>query len=302
VLRSRGLLFPLALIGIGILVLLANLGVLSSVVLERLADLWPLLLVIIGIQLILNHTLPRQRATALGLIIAALIVIGAVAYAALAPTSAVGTQHAESSEPVGGLSSGTLQLNYGAASVQINSVDIGDKLYQAKIDYPGGENPPTITVNQQSGTVDISDNGGFNGFHLFGSHSRKLVVSLSSHIPWAVSISGGASNLKVDLHSVQVNKLTVSGGASAVDAQLGQPKGTVPVHISGGASNLSVRIPSGSAWKVSVSGGLSSLTVDGQNSGGVGNLNRQSSGYESAADRFDIGVSGGVSHLELHTG
>ncbi|TMF49802.1 MAG: hypothetical protein E6I24_04010, partial [Chloroflexi bacterium] len=65
--RYRGLLFPVILIGIGVIVLLANTGVLSRPAVERLGDLWPLLLVILGLQLILNHTLPRRQATLIGL-------------------------------------------------------------------------------------------------------------------------------------------------------------------------------------------------------------------------------------------
>ncbi|HEV3461859.1 MAG TPA: DUF5668 domain-containing protein, partial [Candidatus Dormibacteraeota bacterium] len=86
--RNRGLLFPLVLIAIGVVVLLSNTGVLSSDALLRLADLWPLLLVILGLQLILNHTLPRQQATLIGLGATVVIVAAAVAYAALAPTTA----------------------------------------------------------------------------------------------------------------------------------------------------------------------------------------------------------------------
>src|SRR2546421_12136104 len=98
--RSRGLLFPLVLIAIGVLVLLANLGVLSSQALQRLADLWPLLLVIVGLQLILNHTMPRQQATVLGLAAAGPIAIAAVVYATLAPSPAFGSRDASSSERV----------------------------------------------------------------------------------------------------------------------------------------------------------------------------------------------------------
>src|SRR6202048_5201026 len=115
--RNRGLLFPLVLIAIGIIVLLSNAGVLSAQALARLGDLWPLLLVILGLQLILNHTLPRQQATLLGLGATAIIVVAAVAYAALAPAVPFGTRHAKFSENLGGLTAATLDLNYNAATV-----------------------------------------------------------------------------------------------------------------------------------------------------------------------------------------
>src|SRR5256714_7872187 len=139
--RIRGLLIPLLLIAIGAIVLLANVGVLSSDVLLRLGDLWPLLLVILGLQLILNHTLPRQQATLIGLGATAIIVVAAVAYAALAPAAPFGTQRFDSSERLGGLSAATLHLHYGAASIHVKAAGLGDSLYQAHVDYPRGEHP-----------------------------------------------------------------------------------------------------------------------------------------------------------------
>src|SRR5207245_3257313 len=99
--RNRGLLFPLILIAIGVVVLLANTGVVSREALERLGDLWPLLLVILGLQLILNYTLPRRQATLIGLAVAAVLVIAAVAYATLAPATSVGTPTADATPPIG---------------------------------------------------------------------------------------------------------------------------------------------------------------------------------------------------------
>ena len=297
--RTRNLLLPVALIAIGALILLANLGVLSTEALQRLADLWPLILIIIGLQLVLNHVLPRQQARAIGLALMALIVIAAVAYAALAPKTAAATQRVSS--PLGGLSSGVLDLKYSAASITMQAGDTGNDLYRATIDYPGDENPPTVDFDQQTGSVTISESGTFGGFHLFGSSDRKLNITLSSRVPWTIRMSGGASGLHFDLRQLQLTNFEVNGGASSVNGQLGAPKGTVAVKISGGASNVSLRIPSGSQWSVALEGGVSSLNIDGKSAGALGNETKQSSGYTGASDRFDIRVSGGVSHLDLNT-
>jgi hypothetical protein len=284
-------------------VLLANLGVLSAAALQRLGDLWPLLLVILGIQLILNQTLPRPQASMIGLAAAAVIVIGAVTYAALAPATALGggTQHATSSQRLTGLSSATLELNYSAASIEIGTGNVGDNLYTAKVDYPSSENPPNITLDQTTGTVSIDDNGGLNGFHFFNSGDRKLSIQLSTSVPWTIRISGGASTMRLDLPNLQLSNLDISGGANTLDAQLGSPKGTVAMHFNGGAHNVTVHIPSGSQWKVNVSGGLSSLTVNGQTSGGVGDFSKQSAGYTGASDRFDFEMAGGLSRFDLES-
>ena len=301
--RNRGLLFPLILIAIGAIVLLANTGVLSSEALLRLGDLWPLLLVILGLQLILNHTLPRQQATLIGLGATVVIVIAAVAYAALAPAAPFGTRQANSSGGLGGLTAATLDLSYNAATVDIRAGSLGDSLYQAHVDYPGSENPPTISLDRESGTLEIRESASFVPFRLFGSSRRHLLVTLSDRIPWVIQVGGGATNLRLDLGGLQLSKLQVSGGANRLNAQLPSPKGTVLIDVSGGASNLTLRAPAQSEWRVAVSGGVSAVTINGSSSGTLGgDFQRQSPGYDSATNRFDIQISGGASRVDFRTG
>jgi hypothetical protein len=301
--RRRDLIFPLALILIGVVVLLANVGVLSSVALQRLADLWPLLLVLIGLQLILNHTLPRNQATIIGLAVTGIILVAAIAYAALAPSTSFGTQHAESSQRLTGLSAATLELNYSASSVEIRTGSVGDDLYKAQVDYPAGENPPNISLDQSTGTVSISGSGGsLGGFHLFGASQRHLIINLATSVPWTIRVSGGATSVRMDVRELKLSNLEISGGASSVNAQLGAPKGTVGIHVTGGANSVTLHAPEGSQWSVSASGGVSSVTINGQSSGGFGNFSKQSAAYSGASDRFDVELAGGVSHLEFRTG
>ena len=300
--RNRGLILPLILIGIGVVVLLANTGVLSQPAVERLGDLWPMLLVILGLQLILNHTLPRRQATLIGLAVSAVIVIGAVAYATLAPATSVGAQKVDASAQRGGLTVATLDLNYSAATVDVNAADLGDRLYQVHVDYPGGENPPTISLNHENGRLEIHETSSFSPFHLFGSNRRHIVLALTDRIPWTIQVGGGATNLSLDLRHLQLTKLEVSGGANRMDAQLPAAKGTVMVEVSGGASNLTLRAPAETQWRIGVSGGANAVTINGSTTGALGgDFERQSPGYDTATNRYDIQISGGASHLDFRT-
>ncbi len=300
--RNRGLILPLILIGIGVVVLLANTGVLSQPAVERLGDLWPMLLVILGLQLILNHTLPRRQATLIGLAVSAVIVIGAVAYATLAPATSVGAQKVDASAQSGGLTAATLDLNYSAATVDVNAADLGDRLYQVHVDYPGGENPPTISLNHENGRLEIHETSSFSPFHLFGSNRRHIVLALTDRIPWTIQVGGGATNLSLDLRHLQLTKLDVSGGANRMDAQLPAAKGTVMLEVSGGASNLTLRAPAETQWRIGVSGGANAVTINGSTTGALGgDFERKSPGYDTATNRYDIQISGGASHLDFRT-
>jgi cell wall-active antibiotic response 4TMS protein YvqF len=299
--RNRGLLLPLALIALGVIVLLTNTGILSPGTLERLGQLWPLLLVILGLQLILNHTLPRQQAIMLGLGAAAVILIGALVYATLTPGAPFGAKQADSSHPLAGLTAARLDLNYSGASVEVRAGSLGDSLYRAHVDYPGNEDPPTITVDT-SGALEIRQDSSFSPFHLFQSGHRHLLLTLTDRIPWTVQIGGGAADLQLDLRRLQLSALEVSGGASRVEARLPSPKGQVRIAVSGGASNLTLRAPKETEWSVKASGGANAISINGSTSGGVGDLQRQSPGYALATNRFDIEISGGASRVDLATG
>ncbi|MEO6797162.1 MAG: DUF5668 domain-containing protein [Candidatus Dormibacter sp.] len=300
--RTRGLVFPVLLIAIGIIFLLVNTGVLSPDALQRLGDLWPLILVILGLQLVLNHTLSRPQARVAGLAAAALIIVAAVAYALLAPAAQLGMQHQESSEPLQGLTAATLDLRYSGATIDLHAAALGNQLFTAQVDYPSGEQPPDVTLNRRAATLDLSG-GGPSPFHLFGgSRERHLAVTLTNRIPWSVKISGGAAAMTLDLASLPLSRLEISGGASRVDVSLPKPTGPLVVDVSGGATSLSLRAPAGSEWRVSVSGGVSSLDINGNRSGAIGDLQHQSPGYAGATDRLTIDVSGGVSQVDFRTG
>ncbi len=301
--RIRGLLFPLILIAIGVIVLLANTGVLSSEALQRLGDLWPLLLVILGLQLILNHTLPRQQATLIGLGATAVIVVAAVAYAALAPAAPFGARQATSSERLGGLTAATLDLGYSGATADIQAGSLGDSLYQARVDYPGSDTPPTISLDHENGTLEISESSSFAPLHLFGTARRHISLTLTDRIPWTIKISGGTTNAHLDLRRLQLSKMEISGGVGRMDAQLPSPKGTVTIDISGGVSNLTLRAPAGTQWRVGVSGGVSGLRINGSLFAAIGgDFHQESPGYASASDRLDIEISGGASRVDFGTG
>lgn len=300
--RTRGLVFPVLLIAIGVIFLLFNTGVLSPEALQRLGDLWPLILVILGLQLVLNHLLPRAQAQIAGLVAAALIIAAAVVYAVLAPVAQVGTQHQESSEPRQSLTAATLDLSYSGATIDVHAAALGDQLFTARVDYPTGEQPPDVSLDRAGATLDISG-GGPSLFHLFGgSQERHLAVTLTNRIRWSIKLSGGAAAMALDLASLPLSRLEISGGASRLDVSLPRPKGTVAIDVSGGATSLALRAPADTEWRIVVSGGVSSLDINGGRSGAIGDLQQQSRGYAGATDRLNIDVSGGVSQVDLRTG
>lgn len=297
--RDRQLVFPLLLILVGALFLIGNFGLFNRLALWRLGDLWPLLLVLIGGLLVINRLLAPQPARLASLALLAILVIVAAAYVAVSPVSSGGGS-LDLKGPVGTLSKAELVLEFGASTLDVQAGSLGDDLYQAHFEYGPGEPTPTASLDRETGTVTIHQNPHFNLFAFSGSRHDQVALRLNDRLPWTIRISGGASQMTLDLSQGHLAGVRISGGASQMDLTLPPPHGTVRVEMSGGASQMRIRA-GGSAARINVTGGLGSLQANDSRYAGVGQLSWQTPGYGAATDRYDIQITGGASEVTLNT-
>ena len=287
----RSLFWPAILILVGVFALLVNAGFVPVERLDRLVDLWPLILVVIGLELVVRRALQGASAEIAAALIVLLAIGGAAAYVALGPSIPTGIQTLDASGKVGSLSRATARVEAGGASITMQgSSSIGDDLFHAHIEYSGRK--PDVSLDTSSGEVQISQNTA-SGFFL---PSRRFVLNLqlNSSVPWNISVDSGAANDTFMLSTVRVAGIEVNTGGSKEDITVGDPSGTVPIKVNGGAVTVNVHRPPGSAASVAVSGGAASLSFDGRQSKAVGTLTAQTSDYDHASDRYQIEVDGGA--------
>ena len=299
----RGAFLPFLLIGVGVVALLANTGVLNEENLARLGVLWPLILVLVGADTVLREALPPGQARLAGLGVLAILVVAAAAYVAVDPVVWLpGPSNAHDSGvsgPVGNLQRGGLAVDGGGFTLKLSTIDGGPDLYTANWTVPSGDPAPQVHFDQSSGKVAVIVVGS-SGFHLFGSGGpREIDIALNSTVPWDISIGGGGLSATGDLSGLTLTRLDVSGGAANVDLTLGAPHGTDSVAFSGGAFNITLRLPQGAPVRVHSAGGANSVEVAGQTLGAFGDASYQAPGYDAASDRYDIEISGGASRVKV---
>ncbi len=295
--RNRSYFWPAILILTGVLALVAETGAISGGRFLRLLELWPLILIVIGLELMNRRVLQgarRDLATALIVLVA---VGGAVAYVAVRGPVSDTTQTMDTSDAVGSLNQATLDVNAGAATMTMEgSNSLGSDLYRAHIQYAGTK--PAVTLDRSTGNLRISKN---DDFSFFSNHRLVLDLQLNSAVSWNVSANTGASNDTLKLSTVRVGSITLNAGASHTDITLGKPTGIVNISVDGGAITLRLHRPSGSEAFVHVSGGAVNLDADGRQLHGVGDESWQSPGYDSAADAYHVEISGGASNVTMDT-
>jgi cell wall-active antibiotic response 4TMS protein YvqF len=295
--RSRSFFWPAVLILIGVVALLVNAGAISSDRLYRLADLWPLILVVIGLELISRRALQGASADLAAVLIVLVAAVGAVAYIAVGPAIPGGTQTLNASDAVGDLNQATLHIDVGAATMTVTgSGAIGADLYRAHIEYSGPK--PDISLDRSTGDLQFSQN---NAFGFFGGHRFVIDLQLSSAVSWNFSVNTGAATDTFKLSALKVGSIELNAGASREDITLGAPKGAVPISVNGGALTVHLHRPSGTEASVQVSGGAVSLLADGHQYHGIGDQSWQSNGFNSASDSYQVDVNGGACTVTMDT-
>jgi cell wall-active antibiotic response 4TMS protein YvqF len=292
--RYRSFFWPGVLILAGVIALLVNTGVLPVDRLIELVGLWPLILIVLGLELIVRRTLRGTTGDVAAALIVLIAIAGAAAYVTLAPNPAATSSH-DFSGDVGGLSQATVKLDVGAANVTMSGGgDLGAKLYRAHIDYSG--TAPEVSFERESAVLTIKQPSS----GIFGQ-SRKFDVTLQLNpsVSWIIDEHSGATNDTMQLGSLHVASIAINSGASRDDITLGAPSGPVQVRINGGALTVRLHRPSPVKFSVEVSGGASTLDVDGRTSHAVGKL--QFATGDLGSDYYRIQVSGGACTVSLDT-
>jgi hypothetical protein len=269
--------FPLVLIAVGIVFLLVNAGYVGEGALRRLVDLWPVALVLIGLDILF-----RDRSTGAAIIVEVAVIAASVVYAVAGPATGlvpVGT----STTSVGRLDATSLSLtvNYGAGRLTMHSgtselVAVSSSREDVRVqDVRRSGSSAVVTISPTNDQFPINTD-------------RTWDVVIPSDIPVTLMANVGAGEFSFGLRDTKLASATFNGGASDLVIAFPKPNGDVPVTISAGASSITLEIPAGVDYRVRTTGGLNS--VDGTDT---------SAGYAAATDRLTILVTSGASSITI---
>lgn len=302
----------LTLVGVG-LVLLANmLGTLPWSVWWNILSLWPLLLVAAGLDIIgKGAKMPALR------VLASLLVLGGIAYGALAMTPGSGQPWAPfrsvgvtgESEPFDfseprdrSVESGTAFVHGGVGELTVRG---GDVLASAK-----GMSPwdPRFDVSVKGGVANAQISLGANGTWGFpGDVGRaEMTVVLDRAVPWTLDIDAGVSSTRADLTGMMLDSLTVNTGVSEATIVLPARSATkatdgIPVDVDAGVSSITLRFAKGDSVRLEVDGGLSNVNRPSE----FDEVSRSGNSRVYETDGFDDGefwdvtIDAGVSSIDI---
>ena len=299
----------LILVIIGAAILLANFGYLQFHP-ENFERLWPIFIVIIGINLVLSH-----QKTPLATILRVTVVVVGIGLLLFGNFDEDYYYHSNHHRHIvkDGKSwdddfdvHGTFNEPYTAAAklarLNINGGAIGyhlsdttSQLFSANTSEGSDRYDFTTSTDDSVHVVDFDMSDHFR-WH-FGHNRNRVDFKLNPNPVWDINVQSGASSLDFDLSKFKVRGLQINGGSSGYRVKLGAPQVLTDVDISTGVAGVDLFIPQGAACDIETDIGLSGKEFD--NVPKVGDDHYETAGYDAAKTKFHIHISGGLSGFHV---
>jgi hypothetical protein len=257
--------WALVLIGVGVLFLLSNLGLIPG---NAWNYVFPILLVLVGGAMLLNW---RTNARELEIVSA--------------------------SAPLEKATRAAITLKHGAGRLSVNAGSDPALLFAGTF---GGGVDKKLFQNDSAAFLELKTPSDVWTSMAF-PHTRGLEwnLALNPTVPLTLKYEGGAAETKMDLSGIKLMDLAINTGASSTDILLPPPIGTERVVVHAGAASVKIRLPQNAPAAIRGTMGLGALDVDKSRFPERGLGHYESDDYAAATDRIELVIEGGVGSVEI---
>ena len=291
---NKGAGFGVFLLTVGILWVLVSVGVISWSIFNALFVLWPLILVIIGVNIIFRNN-EIIKAVAWVAFLAILISYGYFFDNGRTGGEGFIADESASIERAAEIQKGNLKIAFGGTRITLDSNTL--KLLEAEIQ----DTDVTYSEKTENGETSITFDKKTYRITNFKSHMKTHYSGfhLSNQVPWNIDIDTGAVDGNFDMSELSVEKLSLDTGAANLMLTLGAKYPNPVVDINAGASKIEFNVPSNAGVKVRMDGALNSTNLNGPNWEKKNGI-YYSKGYDEASVKIDMNVEIGVSELTVN--
>ena len=298
--RRPSLFWPIIFIGVGVIFLLSNLNIIQGNPWPTILRLWPVLLIMIGLDIIFG------RRSAVGSIIStvlALVVVGGIVLLLIGGVTFgnADLQTKQVSSPLGDIRSANVSIDFSTGENQLYALSDSSNLIEGDIRYYGTLNFLSTGSGNQASVQLSSSDAWFQAPFLLGDGSQqRWNIGLNPQATYDVDLNMGVGHSTVDL-----SKLTLSGGQ--IDMGVGEVDLRLPTSssfrmtINGGVGKLNLHVPGRIGLHVEVDKGLGSFNTSPRLRS-IGRDVYETDGFSSAAHQVTLILHAGVGSLDVFDG
>jgi len=286
------LLNGIVLIGIGVFFLLVNLGYVSFSILFGIFDLWPLILIVVGVNILFKKKSIVSFITWI-LFFIVLILYGTfyqgrnIAKGEWVRNNINVKKHMETSYA-------KLDLDIGAAKINVGSEV--ESLLVANLKGRDLDYNETYKNNKETAQFSFESKN-IRAINL-KNNNADYSFNLNKDIIWDLDLDLGAVSGKLNLEEVPVRSIDLDFGAGNIDIVLGTKYNNSNIKIDSGASNLTIVVPKDAGVKLKLDTALTKTNIDDLNLTKSGDY-YLSSNYEEANTKLEFDIDMGAGKIDF---
>jgi hypothetical protein len=210
-----------------------------------------------------------------------------------------GTKTETISQELGNAKQAEIFLTSGVNVLRV-SEGSSDMLITGKVEISGRERlERTFEMKGDTAVFRLESKGTTNFFPWFSNNTgREWDLQLSPEVPLALTLKAGVGEVHLDLSKLNLTDLELSTGVGATTIEL-PATGQIEAGIEVGVGETTIRIPKGMAARIEAKAGIGNVKVS-ENFGRNGD-DYVSSDYDTATNRVDLKVTGGIGQVTVET-
>jgi|SRR5690606_14757206 len=288
------------LVFIGGLILLYNFKIINFNFYAAL-QMWPIILVSIGISLLLQN---RRNAIPI-IVIANILLCGLILQRGLTSKENIWgnlqvkhkTERSEEFQKVvshaykNQMEKAHLAINGGASKLILLAAQDSNNLIYSKTNQ---KNSSLLlkTKGEENVKLDLTTNTKNN------NNTETTQIELNTNPVWDLEFNLGVAQIQGDLRMFKLKGLEINSGASTLSLHLPNPEqGKSKIEVNTAASKIQLYIPKNAACRVEAQSFLSKNTY--QDIDIIENDIRKSVNYDSAPNKYDIEINGAANSLSI---
>ncbi|MFW5713045.1 MAG: LiaI-LiaF-like domain-containing protein [Brevefilum sp.] len=270
---SRSFFWPVILLGAGVIWLLTNLGIIPTENLWILFQLWPVLIIMIGLDVIFSRSLPGLGA------LLALLLIGGVVYILLMGGDLALAEKPEAQTETFTVAAeetntASFALNLTTHPAFVNALEGSNNLIDARIGHFGNVELTVTGGEEKQITLEQTGVVGWLTW-LLPEAEQELIwdVRLNPEVPFDLDVDGSTGEAELDLSEISLEnfRFNASTGASTIifpassagyeariDGSTGSidillpAEGNLTLQLNGSTGHIRLNVPEGAALQVEV--------------------------------------------------
>jgi hypothetical protein len=295
--RRPGLFWPLLLIAVGGVVLLNNFGLLPAGLWQALLELWPVVLILIGLDMLFGRRTGGSVAGVLAL--GSLVVAGALVWSAIrASQLPPGTTHttAQSLNGAGRLS---VDIEFAAGELNVAALGPSDYAMEGRLQHAAGQSlRQYYSVQESVGRLRLVQQSDplLVPFLAGRQTTADWELAFMPGLPITLAVDTGAALASLDLSGLDLAGLTLDTGVGQTRVAF-PARGSVNAAIHTGLGATELTLPAGLPTRITVRSGIASVSVPARfaRAGSV----YTTPGFDTEGDYLDLSLDAGVGRVTV---